>query len=97
MARPNLVSREREIHGAPRPDRPHRDRVVVSGLEMDPVLSRLQVATILGVSLTTLWRMVNRGQFPRGIRISPGRVGWRASTLRDWLAVRSSGAAYHER
>ena len=92
MARTRSVSGERELHGpAVSAVSARRDKNMVSGIELDPVLSRLQVANILGVSLPTLWRMVNRRAFPRPIRISPGRVGWRASTVRDWLADRSHG------
>ena len=90
MARTRSVSGERELHGpAVSAVSARRDKNMVSGIELDPVLSRLQVANILGVSLPTLWRMVNRRALPRPIRISPGRVGWRASTVRDWLADRS--------
>lgn len=92
MRRTRSVSRERKLHGAPRPVRANPDKNVVNEMEIDRILSRLQVARILGVSPTTLWRMVNRKLFPRGIRISPGRVGWRTSTVRDWLKARSNGA-----
>ena len=67
----------------------HED--VVEEMQGDRVLSRRQVADLLGISLPTLWRLVKRGDFPRPFRISPGRVGWRARIVLQWLADRSNG------
>ena len=53
-------------------------------------MSRRQVADVLDVSVTTLWRMVRRKDFPAPIRISPGRVGWCARIVWRWLADRSN-------
>ena len=54
-------------------------------MEHEKILSRREVAAIFGVSVVTLWRMVRRGMFPAPFRISPGRVGWRASTVERWI------------
>ena len=54
------------------------------------ILSRRQVAKLLDVSLPTLWRMRKRGEFPQPLQISPGRVGWCARTVWEWLAERNS-------
>lgn len=43
---------------------------------MKKVISKRIMCEKLGVSPTTLWRMVKRGEFPAPIQISPGRVGW---------------------
>ena len=56
------------------------------------VLSRRQVAAVLGVSTTTLWRMVRRREFPAPIRLSRGRVGWRRVTVEQWLAAREAAS-----
>ena len=37
-------------------------------------------------SRTTIWRMCRRGEFPKPIRISPGRVGWLKSEVDAWKA-----------
>ena len=78
--------------GQPRGARPVRVRVQKEAVEVmmgDQVVSRHQVANWLGISVTTLWRMVKRRDFPGPFRISPGRVGWRARTVWQWLADRS--------
>ena len=56
------------------------------------LLSRWEVAMMLNVSVTTLWRMVRRGEFPPPIRVSPGRVAWPASSVLDWIDERMDGA-----
>ena len=33
------------------------------------------------ISKQTIWRMWRKGQFPKPVSISPGRVGWRLSEL----------------
>lgn len=35
-----------------------------------------EVAQMIGVSQSTLRRMVNRGEFPAAVRLSIGRRGW---------------------
>jgi predicted DNA-binding transcriptional regulator AlpA len=47
-----------------------------------------QLATKLGVSLVTLWRM--RDDLPPKIRISKGVSGRRLSDVEQWLERRSS-------
>jgi len=38
----------------------------------------------LSVSRATLWRMTRRGDFPKPVQISPGRVGVPADEFDDW-------------
>jgi prophage regulatory protein len=45
---------------------------------------------LVPVSDVTIWRMERRGEFPRRIRVSPGRVAWRRSEIEQWLEQRSS-------
>ena len=64
-----------------------------AGDESLQVLSRRQVAALLGVSAATLGRMVHRGEFPAPIRLSRGRVGWRRATVERWLAEREAATS----
>lgn len=53
------------------------------------VVSPRLVAELLGhISLTTLWRMRQRGEFPEPVRLSPGRCGWRRTDIEAWLTER---------
>lgn len=54
----------------------------------DKVLTVDQVFELHPVSRATRWRMVQRGEFPKPIRLSPGRVGWREIDVRAWLEAR---------
>jgi prophage regulatory protein len=49
------------------------------------ILTTKDVLDILTVSRSTLWRMRRRGLFPKPMRISPGRIGWRSSDFWDWV------------
>ncbi|MFH7325893.1 helix-turn-helix transcriptional regulator [Desulfurivibrio sp. C05AmB] len=40
-----------------------------------------QVAARYNVSRCTIWRWVERGQFPKPIKLSPGCTRWRGSAL----------------
>jgi prophage regulatory protein len=41
-----------------------------------------------GLARSTLYKYVSGGHFPRQRRLGPGRVGWLASEVRDWMATR---------
>ena len=56
------------------------------------ILSPKQLVEIIGLSSATLWRMRQRGELPEPIKLSPGRVGWRASDIEAWLASRAEAA-----
>lgn len=57
---------------------------------LDPILSPAAVAKLLGVSKPTVWRLRRAGNFPAPISLSPGRVGFRASDIGEWLASRKT-------
>jgi predicted DNA-binding transcriptional regulator AlpA len=50
--------------------------------DLDPWLSKGEVALFRNVSISTLDRQIARGLFPRGQLISARRRGWRLSTVR---------------
>jgi len=39
-----------------------------------------------------LLRLMRRGQFPQQVQISPNRVGWRLSSIREWVSSRPLSA-----
>ena len=55
-----------------------------------PVWSRREVAAFIGVSISTLWRMVRAGRFPSPMQLSPNRVGWCSTVVKRWLADREA-------
>ncbi|NJO32853.1 MAG: AlpA family phage regulatory protein [Rhodospirillales bacterium] len=41
-----------------------------------------------GLARSTIYAYIKQGLFPRQGRLGPGRVGWRASEVRRWIASR---------
>ena len=52
-----------------------------------------EVEQAIGVSRSTIERMVREGTFPSPIQLSANRVGWRLETVLAWLAEREKGLA----
>jgi len=58
-------------------------------------LRRPAVETVTGLSRSSIYEMMDRGEFPRPIRIGKRAVAWPQSAIKAWLADRptSQGAA----
>ena len=56
---------------------------------MTRILREREVKHITGLSRVTRWRMEQRGEFPRKIRLAQRCVGWSASEVMDWLKARA--------
>ncbi len=54
-----------------------------------------EVCDALGVSKSTLERMVREGKFPKPVQLAPNRVGWQVDVVTAWLADRSTGLVAH--
>ena len=52
------------------------------------ILPAAAVSKRLGISRTTLWRLIKAGDFPQAIKLSPNRVGWRESQITAWIETR---------
>ena len=52
------------------------------------ILRPAQLASLLGVSKTTLWRMEKAGELPKRYSISERIVGWKESDIEKWLESR---------
>lgn len=63
----------------------------------DRMLRRPEVAKIVGLSPTTLWRMEKAGCFPARRQLSAGAVGWLESEVLSWIAERESGGITHNK
>lgn len=56
-------------------------------------LSDKQVAKRFSVHRATPWRWVERGAFPKPVKLSPGCTRWRESDILDWEAKREQEVA----
>ena len=54
----------------------------------DRLLRRRQVEEITGMSRSSIYRLMQDGEFPRPVRIGPAAVRWRVSDLSAWLESR---------
>jgi prophage regulatory protein len=52
------------------------------------MLRKRVVLDRIGVSDTTLWRLVRAGKFPRPARLTGGTVRWLESEVNAWIAAR---------
>ena len=54
-------------------------------MQNDSVICPKQVAKMLSISVTTLWRLRRAGVFPPAIKLSAHRIGWRESEIQAYL------------
>ncbi|WP_370278582.1 helix-turn-helix transcriptional regulator [Pontibacterium sp.] len=54
------------------------------------ILRRRDVEKAVGLSCSTIYRMMDAGTFPKPIRLTPSRVGWKESDIQKWIEDRSS-------
>jgi sugar (pentulose or hexulose) kinase len=50
---------------------------------------------MIGVSRTTLWRMVQAGAFPRPVRISERNCGFVLANVEAWMRARAAGIPWN--
>lgn len=49
------------------------------------LLKREEVEQMLGIRKTHLYAMIERGEFPRPIRVGANAVRWKLSTVSEWI------------
>ncbi len=60
------------------------------------LLNMKDVTSRLGLCRRTVERMVSSGRFPRGLRVSPRNLRWRAADVEAFIASRATEAAAHD-
>ena len=55
---------------------------------MSGILRLPAVLELTGLSRTTIWRMVKRGEFPQPVALGARARGWRASEVQEWMDSR---------
>lgn len=53
-----------------------------------------QVLEMIGVSRTTVWRMVQAGAFPRPVRITGRNCGFVLDNVEAWMKARAAGVPW---
>lgn len=54
------------------------------------ILRRHEVLAMVGVSASTLSRIIKQGDFPTQIKLSTHRVGWLKSEVDAWFAAKQA-------
>jgi prophage regulatory protein len=55
------------------------------------ILGEPEVHRLTNLSRTTRWRLEREGKFPKRLRLSGNRIGWRADEILAWIESLSRG------
>lgn len=64
-------------------DQPELEKGMTSET-IDRIFRLPKVLEITGLTRSTLYRKIERGEFPRQIKLSERCAGWRESAIREW-------------
>ena len=53
--------------------------------KLDPLLRLATVSEVTCLGKSTIYRMMDAGQFPRPLMLGPGSVRWRTSAIVQWV------------
>ena len=65
--------------------------------DIDPYVRLRFVLTATGLSNSTIYRLIQMGQFPQPRRLTERTSVWRLSEIKQWMADRESSAALAKR
>lgn len=57
-------------------------------MSIERVMRRKEVEVACGLSRSAIYAAMDRGDFPRPVRIGVRAVGWPVSRIEEWLAAR---------
>ncbi len=56
---------------------------------IDRILRCHDVLTATGLSRSTIYRMMESGEFPKPTKLGVRAIGWRESSVIDWIEARA--------
>ena len=59
----------------------------------DRLLRRPQVEEITGLARSSIYRQMDRGSFPRPVKVGLTAVRWRESDIRRWVETRPTAGS----
>lgn len=62
----------------------------------DRLLRRREVEGIAGLARSSIYRLMQEGDFPRPVRVGPAGVRWKASDVTAWLESRPVARGEHD-
>lgn len=58
------------------------------------MLRRRELESWIGLSRSTIYRLMSEGRFPRPIRVGPRAVRWPRTEIETWLRARPRGGVW---
>lgn len=55
---------------------------------IEKLIRRKEVESITGLSRSSIYAMIARGDFPKPIKIGVQAVAWQESAIQDWISSR---------
>ena len=52
------------------------------------VVRMSRLVEMIGLSRSTVWKLLSEGKFPNPIRLGPRSIGWRIKDVEDWIECR---------
>jgi len=69
----------------------HRTTKSAESLADDRILDAEELLARIPLDRSTIYRMVQAGTFPAPLQLTSSRIGWRLSSILQWLAAREAG------
>jgi prophage regulatory protein len=54
----------------------------------DPVVTLRRVTELTSLGRRTIYDLIHRGEFPKPIKLTNMRIGWRLSVVNGWITQR---------
>jgi prophage regulatory protein len=64
--------------------------------DSEDIIRRGDLKRLTGLSMSTIYRLIERGDFPKPIKLSFQAVGWTRAAIAIWLAGRQSVSHFGE-
>lgn len=55
------------------------------------ILKKSELINLVGLSYSTIWRLIRANRFPAALQLSDRRIGWDAEMVQEWLSKRPNG------
>ena len=55
--------------------------------QLDRFMKEAEVLDATSLARSTMWGAIKKKRFPKPVKITPGRVGWRESEIARWQAA----------
>ena len=59
-------------------------------MEMDRIVRMPELVKMLGMSRSSIYRLISLDEFPQQLHLSTRTVGWRLSVIEKWLAEKET-------